>query len=162
MTTKMTPVNVRSAVVEDLCAHGDEFFGLEVVRYSPATLERRLDELGVCLMHAAVDDVVVGVAGYAVNPANHRQATVSVSAFNSEHIGSVLRALVHLLHRAARTGSFISVLRANSAAVNVNREFGFAEVGRLRKSRYHRSQYHDEVVLHYELKAEVGGYAHAD
>jgi hypothetical protein len=147
MSVDITPVDLSSAVV-DLCSYGQEFFGTEVVRHRPAALEHRLRELEVRPLRAAMADLAIGVAGYAVNQANHRQVTVSVSAADIEHIAPIVRTLVELLRRAARIDSFVAVLRADSPAVLAYRSSGFTEVGRLSARRYRDYLYHDELVLH--------------
>ncbi len=148
MSVDFTPVAL-SRIAGDLQSCDSEFFGIEVVRHSPATLEHRLRQLCVRPLRAAVNETAVGVAGYAINPANHRQVTVSVSTADPEHVAPVLRALVELLWRTARMNSFVAILRADSPAAGIYRTSGFTETGRLPQRRYRAYGYHTEVILHY-------------
>jgi hypothetical protein len=136
------------SLAEDLCRMGDEFFGISLTRHSPASLLARLHQLDVCLLAARVDEDLVGIAGYSVNPQNRRQATVSVSTHTVDLFTTVLTAHLQVLGTVARIGSFVSVVRTDSTAMAAYHATGFREVGRLRSRRYHEHRHHDDVILH--------------
>ncbi|MFS8098608.1 hypothetical protein LFM09_15865 [Lentzea alba] len=159
MSNSRTDMIARSSdldIAGELCRAGGEFFGVQVARYSPAALIARLNEQDVSLVAAVVDGSTIGFAGYAVNPMNRRQATVSVSARSDMHARLILAAHLDLLSTAARIGSFVSVLRADSSFVDIYRAAGFTEVGRLRARRYCDHLHHDEVVLHHSFGEKSG------
>ncbi|MFD4635856.1 GNAT family N-acetyltransferase [Lentzea sp. NPDC058436] len=146
----LVPVEVEPDAVDELRLHGDEFFGIDLARHNSGVLVTKLADLGVRLLVAEWDGVASGFAGYAHNPANLRQAAVSVSARDRERTTELLAELVRLLRTTARTRSFVSVLRENTSALGAHLAAGFTEAGRLRARRFHDFRYHDEIVLYQE------------
>lgn len=150
MSVELVPVNEHDPAIDRLAMTAGEFFRIELERLSPASLRQALRERGVSVLKAETGEIPGGLAGYVVNPANHRQATVAVAGFEPEGQTEILQALIELLRAAARIRSFVAVVRADSPLIGTYRGLGFTSVGALRSSRYHRYRRHDELVLHHE------------
>lgn len=113
------------------------FLGVDPTTQNDALLANELTRLGSQVYRAG--DAVVG---YALNPAQPRQAYV---ASTSADAGPV-RALLDFLANYRRCGSYVALLPAASVAVPAFTDCGFAELGVLREHRFQSGRYQDVLV----------------
>jgi hypothetical protein len=131
-----------------LARTGQRFLGADPLVETVPRIQRRLRDRGARLLAVRDTETVLGLAGYAPNPHNPRQADVDLVALGEAAAGELLDALMDFMERYERIGSFVKVVEHGDEREAAFRSRGFMEIGRLRRHTFAAGRHRDQVVLH--------------